>query len=70
MSPVGLGIKNDCAGDDQQQFTLPTMSHSPSPNLCGCIYPREREIAARVIPEKTGRSPQKLSTEYKQLKEE
>jgi hypothetical protein len=24
MSPAGLETKNDCAGDDQQQFTLPT----------------------------------------------
>jgi hypothetical protein len=24
MSPVGLGTKNDCAGEDQQQFTRPT----------------------------------------------
>jgi hypothetical protein len=23
MSPVGLGIKNDSAGEDQQQFTRP-----------------------------------------------
>jgi hypothetical protein len=26
MSLVGLGNKNDCAGEDQQQFTLPTDS--------------------------------------------
>jgi hypothetical protein len=26
MSPVGLGTKNNCAGDDQQQFTRPTDS--------------------------------------------
>jgi hypothetical protein len=32
--------------------------------------PREREMPARVIPEKTGRSPQKYSTKYKELKEE
>jgi hypothetical protein len=25
MSPAGLGIKNDCAGEDQQQFTLLTV---------------------------------------------
>jgi hypothetical protein len=24
MSSAGLGIKNDCASEDQQQFTLPT----------------------------------------------
>jgi hypothetical protein len=24
MSPSGLGTKDDCAGEDQQQFTKPT----------------------------------------------
>jgi hypothetical protein len=26
MSPAGLGTKNDCIGEDQQQFTSPTDS--------------------------------------------
>jgi hypothetical protein len=24
LSPAGIGTKNDCAGEDQQQFTLQT----------------------------------------------
>jgi hypothetical protein len=28
MSPVGLGAKNNCAGEDQQQFIRPTRLYS------------------------------------------
>jgi hypothetical protein len=27
MIQAGLGTKNDCAGEDQQQFTPPTQTH-------------------------------------------
>jgi hypothetical protein len=33
MSPVGLGRKNDCAGEDRQQFT----SYSVSRGVCVCV---------------------------------
>jgi hypothetical protein len=42
MSPAGLGTQNDCAGEDQQQFTRPTRQSLRSPNLCteelSCCY--------------------------------
>jgi hypothetical protein len=38
MSSVGPGTKNDCAGEDQQQFTRPTdhMDRLP-PHLPGAV---------------------------------
>jgi hypothetical protein len=33
MNPVGLGTKNDCAGEGQQQFTPPDPSVAKSENI-------------------------------------
>jgi hypothetical protein len=34
MDPAGLGTKNDCAGEDQQQFTRPDQTAG---SLIKCI---------------------------------
>jgi hypothetical protein len=41
MSRAGPGPNNDCAGEDQQQFTR-TNSCPPFSNLCD--YPDDREV--------------------------
>jgi hypothetical protein len=55
MSPVGLGTKNDCAGEGQQQFTglVWIASDSQLPLWVSCelaAIQREREHGSRGMP--------------------
>jgi hypothetical protein len=60
MSPAGLGTKNYCAGEDQQQFSSqPVYSHSEFPLR---LYPRYREIPAKAIPLRGPGNPVRYSS--------
>jgi hypothetical protein len=38
VSPAELGTKNDCAGEDYQQFTLPDPNESVSRYIVSSLY--------------------------------